>query len=71
MTFAQRPLDTARLLSMAACPVILGAGEHDTLVSRTDLVAYVDQPRIAADRGHNVQVEDPDWVIEQILSLTR
>jgi pimeloyl-ACP methyl ester carboxylesterase len=58
------------LLAGVTCPVVLGAGEHDGLV-RTDLAVYVDQPRIAPDRGHNVQVEDPEWVISQILSVTR
>ncbi len=71
VTFAQRPLDMARLMAAATCPVVLGAGEHDGLVSRTDLAVYVDQPRIAPDRGHNVQVEDPEWVMSQILSVTR
>lgn len=61
-TFAQRPLDMAGLVAAARCPVILGAGQDDAMVSAEDLSAYTDRPRIAADRGHNVQVEDPAWV---------
>jgi len=62
-TFAQRPLDMGGLMAAARCPVILGAGEHDALVSRADLAVQTDRPRIAPGRGHNVQVEDPAWVV--------
>lgn len=61
-TFAQKALDTDGLLRAATCPVVLGAGEGDAMVSRDDLAVHVADPRIAAGRGHNVQVEDPAWV---------
>lgn len=64
MTFAQRPVDTAGLLSAARCRVVLGAGSGDAMSSEEDLGAFVDEPRIAEGRGHNVQVEDPGWVID-------
>jgi pimeloyl-ACP methyl ester carboxylesterase len=52
----------AALMAAARCPVVLGAGEHDAMATDAELAAFVDQPRIAGDRGHNVQVEDPGWV---------
>ncbi|MGF1596391.1 MAG: alpha/beta fold hydrolase [Acidimicrobiales bacterium] len=61
-TFAQRPLDGAALLGAARCPVVLGAGADDTMVSAAELGALVDEPRIAPGVGHNLHVEDPDWV---------
>jgi len=63
-TFAQQPLDMAGLMTQAratATSVVLGAGEHDAMVSQADLAVFVDNPRIAAGRGHNVHVEDPTW----------
>jgi pimeloyl-ACP methyl ester carboxylesterase len=65
MTFAQRPMDMAGLMAAARATgtsVVLGAGEHDAMVSAADLAAHVDEPRIATGRGHNVHVEDPAWV---------
>lgn len=61
-TFAQRELDMAGLMAAARCPVILGAGEHDPMVTADDLATHTDRPRILDGRGHNVQVEDPAWV---------
>ncbi|MEM7095836.1 MAG: alpha/beta hydrolase [Actinomycetota bacterium] len=69
MTFAQRKLDMAGLLSAAKCPVILGAGEHDAMCPESDLAVFTDDARIAPNAGHNVMVEDPSWVrglIEEI-----
>lgn len=74
MTFAQRPVPMSSLMAAARCPVILGAGEHDAMVSVDDLAAHVDDPRIAIGRGHNVQVEDPAWFAQLVMeaaSLTR
>jgi len=65
-TFAQRPVDTAGLVAAAKCPVILGAGEHDTMVSRDDLAAHVPDPRIAPGCAHNVQLEDPAWFVDLV-----
>ena len=61
-TFAQTPVKAAELVNAARCPIILGAGEHDAMVTRHDMASYVDTPRIAAGCGHNVPVEDPTWV---------
>lgn len=65
-TFGQRALDMRGLVTAAKCPVVLGAGEHDPMVTEADLAHFVDDPRIAPTRGHNVQVEDPRWVCELI-----
>lgn len=62
LTFAQRPLDMRVLMDAARCPVVLGAGDGDAMVSAADLGHYVHHPVIAPDRGHNVHVEDPQWV---------
>ena len=66
LTFAQTPLDMAGLMQAARVPVTLGAGQHDTMVSQSDLASFTDEPRIASGRGHNVQVEDPAWVAELV-----
>ncbi|MDH3679038.1 MAG: alpha/beta fold hydrolase [Acidimicrobiia bacterium] len=68
-TFAQQPLDLAELLDAAQCPVILGAGEHDAMATRSELSAFTTEPRIAAGRGHNVHVEDPAWVAGLVAEL--
>ncbi|MDG1087146.1 MAG: alpha/beta fold hydrolase [Acidimicrobiales bacterium] len=65
-TFAQRPVDPAGLVGAANCPVILGAGENDAMVSFDDMVAHVPNPRIATGAGHNVQVDNPTWVVSLI-----
>ena len=65
-TFAQRPVDMAGLMAAATCPVILGAGEDDAMVTQADLAAFVDDPRIAAGCGHNPQVEDVAWFVSLI-----
>lgn len=72
-TFAQRKLDMAGLLAAAKCPVVLAAGGTDAMVSAADLEVHRDAAasiEIADDRGHNVQIEDPDWVVSQITRLT-
>ncbi len=69
-TFAQRPLDMRGLMDAATCPVTLGAGERDAMVTESDLAAYVQEPRIAAGRGHNVQVEDPSWLAGLLIDVT-
>ncbi len=68
-TFAQRPLDMRALMDAARCPVELGAGDGDAMVSEGDLAAYVHQPKIAVGAGHNVQVENPGWVADLIRQL--
>ncbi len=73
-TFAQNPVDMAALMSGAqlsnvsptGATVILGAGSDDPMVSRDEISAYVDNPRMAAGGGHSVQVEQPDWVASLI-----
>ena len=69
LTFAQRALDMAGLLAAAQCPVVLGAGADDAMCPASDLAAFTDDPRIADDAGHNVQIERPEWVVEQIEAL--
>ncbi|MFT4597744.1 MAG: pimeloyl-ACP methyl ester carboxylesterase [Paracrocinitomix sp.] len=69
-TFAQRPVNAAGLVNAAACPVILGAGELDAMVSHADMAARVDKPRIATGCGHNVQIENPSWVASLIKEAT-
>lgn len=69
LTFAQRPLETRALMDAARCPVILAAGDGDAMVSEADLSRYVHRPRIAAGRGHNVHVEDPQWVASLLAEL--
>lgn len=68
-TFAQHKLDMAGLMAAVKCPVILGAGDRDLMVSADDLATHVADPRMRIGTGHNVQVEDPDWVIELINEL--
>lgn len=68
-TFAQSALATRALLDAATCPVLLGAGEHDPMVSETELAAYVHDPKIAPGCGHNVPVEDPAWVVARLGEL--
>ena len=70
MTFAQSRLDMAGLLAAATCPVILGAGSDDAMVSAGDLAEHTDAPRICEGAGHNVQVERPDWVIGLLREIT-
>lgn len=65
-TFAQKKLDMAALITAAQCPVILGAGADDAMVAHADLVPYTDNPRIADGCGHNVHVENPEWVASLI-----
>ncbi|MEL7155218.1 MAG: alpha/beta hydrolase [Actinomycetota bacterium] len=67
LTFAQRPVPMAALMAAAHCPVLLGAGEHDAMVSADDLAVHVDDPRIAAGRGHNAPVEDPAWFAQLVM----
>jgi len=68
-TFAQKKLDMAGLVGAATCQIILGAGADDQMVNASDLARYVPEPRIAANMGHNVHVQDPTWVIELITEL--
>lgn len=69
LTFAQKPLDMVGLMAAARCPVVLGAGEHDAMVSETDLGTFVERPRIARGRGHSVHVEDPRWVADLVTEV--
>lgn len=70
-TFGQKKLDMAGLLAAATCPVVLGAGADDAMCTEHDLAGFTDDARIAAGAGHNVQVEQPEWVaglIREILA---
>jgi pimeloyl-ACP methyl ester carboxylesterase len=68
-TFAQTALDTTSLLAAAKCPVVLGAGTEDQMVSEADLKTYVSDPHMAEGLGHNVHVEDPAWVVSLVRAL--
>lgn len=68
-TFAQSALDTSGLLAAATCPVVLGAGSEDQMVTEAELAEYLPSPRIAQGRGHNVHVEDPVWVASLIREI--
>ena len=70
MTFAQRILDMAGLVAAAKCPVLLGAGSGDPMVSASDLAAHTNDARICEGAGHNVQVERPDWVVGLLQEIT-
>lgn len=70
-TFAQSALEMPLLQRAARCPVVLGAGQSDAMSTEADLARYVNQPQIAPGRGHNVQVEDPDWVVGLIETALR
>ncbi len=65
-SFAQTALDAVGLVSAARCPVVLGAGVDDAMVARTHLETLVDEPAMAPEAGHNVQVDNPTWVADQI-----
>lgn len=68
-TFAQNGLDTAGLLAAATCPVVLGAGSDDQMVTEVELAQYLRGPQMAEGRGHNVHVEDPGWVASLIREI--
>ncbi len=68
-TFAQQKLDMPGLLAAVQCPVILGAGATDPMVTEADLAALVPDPRIAPGVGHNVHVESPEWVATLVAEL--
>ncbi len=73
-TFAQNPVDMEALMSGArlsnvspnGAKVILGAGSQDPMVSRDEIAAHVDDPRIAEGGGHSVQIEQPGWVAQLV-----
>jgi len=66
LTFAQRPLDVAGLVSAARCPVTLGAGANDAMCTAAEIAPFVEQPAICPDVGHNLQVENPTWVADLV-----
>lgn len=70
-TFAQRALEVRRLIEAARCPIVMGAGDGDEMVTEAELAELVAEPRIALGRGHNVHVEDPAWVANLITELRR
>jgi pimeloyl-ACP methyl ester carboxylesterase len=49
----------AGLLAAAPVPVVLARGEHDRMVSATDLAELVPDPVDLPGLGHNAHVEDP------------
>lgn len=61
-TFGVGVPDMRGLLAAVECPVVLARGEHDPMVTETDLGALVPSPVELPGLGHNAHVEDPDAV---------
>jgi pimeloyl-ACP methyl ester carboxylesterase len=63
-SFAAAGAPFASLLTGAAARVVLARGEHDSLVTSTELAAY-DAPvhTTIAGAGHNAHVEQPDAIV--------
>jgi pimeloyl-ACP methyl ester carboxylesterase len=59
--------ELAPLARAMQCPLRLGAGSKDAMVSAADMRAYDPQPFIVEGAGHNVQVEQPAelWRVAQ------
>ncbi len=57
--FAVGAPDLPALLSAAACPVILGAGEHDPMCRVEQIAELVPDPVTLPGLGHNAHVESP------------
>lgn len=62
-TFGVGVPDMAGLLARASCPVLLARGEHDPMVTDSDLAALVPSPVTLPGLGHNAHVEDPAAVL--------
>jgi pimeloyl-ACP methyl ester carboxylesterase len=56
----------SELMALARCPVYLGRGQHDALVTLEQLRALDPEARDLGPHGHNVMVEAPaqvwDWI---------
>jgi pimeloyl-ACP methyl ester carboxylesterase len=59
----------AELVTQAGCPVVLGRGEHDSLVSAAEQASLGRRTVQFDARGHNVHVEDAEAVAKLIMSL--
>jgi pimeloyl-ACP methyl ester carboxylesterase len=60
---AGAPFDS--LYRSARCPVLLGRGEHDAMVSLEDLRAFCPAAFELAGLGHNAHVEAPAQVVDR------
>ncbi len=65
------PMDD--LIANACCPVALGCGEHDALVSVDQLRAWDAKAQALAGLGHNAMVENPAavgrWLSQQVAAI--
>lgn len=57
------------LLRMARCPVVLAAGEHDSMSRPDDLLALRDDAVTLPGLGHNAHVEDPSALLPLLYGL--
>ena len=62
-TFGVGVPDMAALLAAVTCPVVLGRGEHDPMVTHEQLASLVADPVTLPGLGHNAHVEDPAAVL--------
>lgn len=69
-TFAQNALDMASLVAAARCPIVLGAGAGDAMVSGEELSRFATEVRLRPGVGHNAHVEDPAWICELATELS-
>ena len=70
-TFAAAGAPFATLVSSAAAALILARGEHDAMVSESQLQAYGARVHTFAGAGHNAHLEQPRAVAALLLELIR
>jgi pimeloyl-ACP methyl ester carboxylesterase len=63
--------DVRGLLAAARAPVVLAAGERDSMSRPEQLARLVPEPIIFPDAGHNVQVERPELIVGLVDRLSR
>ena len=80
-TIGVGPPDMTGLLPAAKCPISMAIGERDPLVAADDhadlaaaasanpLAAGAAEPHVFAGLGHNAMVEDPQQVIDWLVTL--
>ena len=59
------------LIASAQAPVVFARGEHDQLVSDSELQMYSRQVHPVAGAGHNVHVEKPEDILSLVHMLIR
>lgn len=60
----------SELIGLARCPIHLGQGRHDALVTLAQTRCLDPEARDLGARGHNVMVEAPDAVWDWVMSLS-